>query len=118
MAQVVALRDQFERALIDRVSTVRILGETADRLPNTSAFVVPGLDADATVEALAKQGVIIATGSACSSGSPAPSHVLLAMGLDYEAAKSTLRVSLSRDTAKDELELLLDGLSRLVHLTA
>ena len=114
VAQVSALRDWFEQALLDQAPNVRILGKEAVRLPNTSTFVVPGLNADRAVEALARQGVVLAAGSACTSGSPAPSHVLLAMGVDYEAAKSTLRVSLSHDTTKDELGLALDGLSSLV----
>lgn len=118
VAQVEALRDWFEHALVEHVPDVRILGKVVVRLPNTSTFVVPGLDADMAVEALARQGVVLAAGSACTSGSPAPSHVLLAMGVDYEAAKSTLRVSLSHDTTRDELGLALEGLSSLICVLA
>lgn len=106
-------RNRFEHELAAHFSNVRILGLDADRLPNTSAFVLPGVDATAVVEALASQGVIIATGSACTSGSPSPSHVLLAMGLGYEEAKSALRVSLSHETTDEELDLAIRELVRV-----
>ncbi|PKU22910.1 cysteine desulfurase family protein [Telmatospirillum siberiense] len=114
MAHVATLRDNFEHALIDCLPELRILGRMAHRLPNTSAFVIPGMNAQHAVEALAHQGVVVAAGSACTSGSPAPSHVMLAMGLSYEEAKSTLRVSLSRETTADEIALAIDCLSTLV----
>lgn len=118
MTRVAALRDLFEQDLLARLPHARVLGDTVQRLPNTSAFVVPGLDAQAAVEALALDGIVIATGAACASGSPAPSHVLLAMGLDHEAAKSTLRVSLSHETNEDELSMALEGIARRVRVEA
>ena len=74
---------------------------------------LPGLDVDAAVENLARSGICVASGAACSSGSLAPSHVLLAMGLSYSEAKSTLRVSLSRETTPDEIELAATAIARL-----
>ena len=110
MDRVQALRDEFERALLERVPHAYVLGSGAHRLPNTSSFVVPGISADQLVETLALEGIVIASGSACSSGTTAPSHVLTAMGVDYEDAKAALRVSLSVETSAEELGLALDSI--------
>lgn len=105
MTHVGRLRDQFEARLRAEIAGVCILGADAQRLPNTSAFLIPGVDGTAVVEVLARRGVIIAAGSACMSGSPSPSHVLLAMGVDYGSARSALRVSLSHESTAAEIEL-------------
>ena len=110
MEKVLRKRDRFERKLAAEFKDVRILGSDVARLPNTSAFVLPGIDATRVVEQLASTGVLIATGSACTSGSPSPSHVLLAMGLRYDDAKSALRFSLSHETTDEELDLALGEL--------
>jgi cysteine desulfurase len=111
MIDVERLRDHFERDLIGRFPNVQILGMAAQRLPNTSAFIIPGIDGEATVEHLALEGIVIATGSACTSGASVPSHVLLAMGIPYDAARSALRISLSHETSEAELNLALNALS-------
>ena len=110
---VAALRDHFEAELRARLPQVRINGSGAPRLPNTSSIIVPGLDATEAVDQLAAQGICIATGSACTSGSPAPSHVLIAMGVAYDDARSTLRISLSPDTTIDEINLAGEAIVRL-----
>ena len=74
-------------------------------------MTIPGLDAEDFIGSLAAEGICVSGGSACSSGSPEPSHVLLAMGVSREHARSTLRVSLSHLTGNEEIELFLDRLS-------
>jgi cysteine desulfurase len=118
MVAVAELRDHFERALLDLFPQATVVGRAAARLPNTSTFVLPGLDGDAAVEALALQGIVLATGSACTSGSPKPSHVLLAMGLSYADAKSSLRISISRESTAADLSFALDALIALQRLAA
>lgn len=110
MSRVKSLRDQFERHLLERLPQVCVLGREADRLPNTSCFVLPGVSAQDLVENLAIEGIVVASGSACSSGATAPSHVLTAMGLGYLDAKSALRVSLSVDTSSEELGLAIENI--------
>ncbi|TIL65607.1 cysteine desulfurase family protein [Mesorhizobium sp.] len=100
-----ALRNNFERELAIRLPQVHFNGVLAQRLPNTCSLTIPGHDADAIVERLAMRGVCLSTGSACRAGSPAPSHVLTAMGISYEDAKATLRVSLSAFTSEEDLKL-------------
>lgn len=107
MRQVEALRDQFEQRLAERLPRVRILGSGTERLPNTSNFLVLGCNAQDLVEQLALEGIVIASGSACTSGATAPSHVLTAMGIGYEDAKTAVRVSLSAETSPTELDLAL-----------
>ena len=111
MPAVAALRDWLEGALVRSRPYARINSASADRLPNTTSITFPGIRADEVVEALALEGLCISTGSACSAGATAPSHVLTAMGLDLEAARSTLRFSLSRQTRRDEVELLESALA-------
>jgi cysteine desulfurase len=107
MTHVAALRDKFEQRLAERMPLIRILGSDTDRLPNTSNFLIPGCNAQHLVERLALEGIVIAAGSACTSGDTGPSHVLTAMGVGYENAKSALRVSLSAETKEAELDLAL-----------
>jgi cysteine desulfurase len=107
MSQVEALRDRFEQRLAEALPRVRILGSDTKRLPNTSNFLVPGCNAQDLIERLALEGIVIASGSACTSGATAPSHVLTAMGVGYDDAKTAVRVSLSAETIPAELNLAL-----------
>ena len=118
MDDIERLRNLFERDLAARCPDLQVLGGSASRLPNTSAFTLPGLDADRAVEALALRGVVVASGSACTSGAPGPSHVLTAMGTPYAAARSTLRVSLSRETTRQEVDLAVCAIAELQHVAA
>ena len=111
MTRVQTLRDQFERHLLERQPKARFLGREADRLPNTSCFVVPRISAQDLVENLAIEGIVIASASACTSGAAAPSHVLTAMGLEYLDAKAALRVSLSAETTVEEIRLALEAIA-------
>jgi cysteine desulfurase len=110
MARIADLRNLLEEKLATQVAGVHFNARPVPRLPNTSSITIDGVDADALVDALAFREIYIATGSACSAGSQAPSHVLTAMGLSYEQATSTVRVSLSHETTQDELRLALSAL--------
>lgn len=118
MNDVRALRDLFEAMILDMVPRASINGMDAPRLPNTSSITLPGLDAIAAVEELACEGICLASGSACSSGSLAPSHVLTAMGIHHDDAKATLRISLSRETRTEEIELAARAVAKLAHMQA
>jgi cysteine desulfurase len=100
-AQITALRDRLEHELRDERITVN--GQAAPRVPNTSSITFNGADGEGLVIALDLAGIAVSTGSACSSGRVEPSHVLMAMGLTEEEAKSTVRVSLSRMTTEEEI---------------
>lgn len=100
-AQITALRDRLEHDLRDERITVN--GQAVPRVPNTSSITFRGADGEGLVIALDLAGIAVSTGSACSSGRVEPSHVLMAMGLTEEEAKSTVRVSLSRMTTEEEI---------------
>lgn len=110
-SRVCDLRDRLEAELAARFPESWINGGAVSRLPNTASLTMPGMDAAEAVDSLAAAGICIATGSACSAGAIAPSHVLTSMGVSHEDAASTLRFSLSIDTDWLEVCLMLDALS-------
>ena len=108
-----ALRDKFEQDLAALLPDAVIHGSHAMRLPNTSCFSLPGCDGNHLAEALAQEGVCVGTGSACSSGALHPPKSVLEMGVEYGLASGTLRVSLSRYSTAEDLDILLDDLETL-----
>jgi len=98
------LRDRLEAALLERVPQARRNGDPAHRVPNTASLSFPGAGGEALMISLDLQGIACSTGAACSSGSTEPSHVLLAVGLSREEARSTLRFSLGRPTTPEEID--------------
>lgn len=100
------LREQFEQGLSSL--NISIFGNHVSRLPNTSFFAVDGIEGETLVMALDRKGFAVASGSACSSDSAEPSHVLLAMGVEPELARGAVRVSLGAyNTAQQVTDLLL-----------
>ena len=97
------LRNRFERHLMEMIPDVSVNGAGAERLPNTSNVRIRGALADAVITRL--RSVEVSTGSACSSSTMEPSHVLVAMGLDRTAADESIRVSVGRYTTADDVEL-------------
>jgi cysteine desulfurase len=106
-AVIGGLRDDFERALLQRVPQSRVNAATAPRTPNTTNLFFPGVDGEALLIALDLKGIACSTGAACSSGAVEPSHVLTAMGLSVAEARSSLRFSLGRHTTREELDFAL-----------
>ena len=105
------LRDEFEARL---TGAFTINGATAPRIPNTSNITFHGADGEGIVIGLDLAGIAVSTGSACSSGRVEPSHVLLAMGLTPDEAKSTVRFSISRFTTEEEVAKVVDILRDVV----
>ncbi len=104
-----SLRNQLEDEILRRLSGVWVNGDPSSRLPNTTNLGFAGLEGEALLMSLDLMGVATSTGSACSSGSLEPSHVLLAMGQDREKARCTLRFSLGRDNTKEQIEGVVDA---------
>jgi cysteine desulfurase len=99
-----ALRDRLEKALLDSIPAIRVNGDRERRISNTTNLTFAGAAGEALVIALDLQGVACSTGAACSSGAIEPSHVLTAIGLSPEDARSSLRFSLGRPTTGEEVE--------------
>jgi len=91
-----------------------IFGQAAKRLPNTVFFALPGVDGETLVAKLDRAGFAVASGSACSSADPEPSHVLMAMGVDPEVARGAVRVSVGRETTAKEVGDFLIALGETV----
>lgn len=114
------LRDAFELGLNDLGAT--IFGDKVPRLPNTSFFAFNEIEGETLVMALDRKGFAVASGSACSSDSTEPSHVLMAMGVSPDLARGAVRVSFGANNTSDELNRFLAALQsevqRLRQLTA
>ena len=108
-----ALRDRLETALLDRVPDATVNGG-GERVPNTTNISFHGVEAEALLIALDLEGIAVSTGSACSSGTLEPSHVLRAMGLTPRRAQSSIRFSLGLGNTDDDVERVVDVLPRLV----
>jgi len=101
MPRVSELRDQLEKDLLSHFSNLCRNGDLEHRLPGNSSLTFPGIDAEALIANLPE--LSLSAGSACTSGTPAPSHVLLAIGLSRQEAQQTIRVGLGRYTTQDEI---------------
>jgi cysteine desulfurase len=103
-SRLAALRDRLEHALV-RLGRVWVNGRQDERLPNTSNLSFDGIRASHLVRRLDEAGVCVSPGSACHAGEDVPSPVLRAMGLDSDRARCAIRISLSRYTTDEEVEL-------------
>ncbi len=103
-----SLRDRLETGLLERTTERGVNGGGAPRVPNTTNLWFDQLEGEALVIALDLKGLAVSSGAACSSGANEPSHVLEAMGLSPERARSSLRFSLHRGTTEDEVERAID----------
>jgi cysteine desulfurase NifS len=112
--RVGALRDSLESSLKGLVPAMKVNGHVVQRLPNTLNAVLPGFRGEAVVLALDRKGVRISSGSACKSGSPNPSHVLLAIGLSEEEAHCSVRISLGTDSTADDIERTASALGEVI----
>ena len=115
--RVGALRDAFEAALPGRVPGARVNGRSAPppgRLPTASSVTFPGVDGETLLVALDLEGIAASSGSACASGTPAPSRVLLACGMPAAQVRATLRFSFGWTTTAEDVGRLLDAIPPLV----
>jgi cysteine desulfurase len=108
------LRDRLEAAIKAAKPDAVIYGETAQRLPNTTLFSVPGMKAETAIIALDLNDIAISSGSACSSGKVNASHVLAAMGVEPALARGAVRLSLGWSTTESDVERFLETWIMLV----
>ncbi len=113
--QVRALRDRFETELRAQLDDVVINGDAENRLPNTSNLAFLGVDAQAILIKLDQAGICCSLGSSCTTGAVEPSHVLRAMHMTNERARSSLRFSFGRYNTEAELDRVLEILPRIVN---
>ncbi len=113
-ARLAALRDRLERGVLARVPASGINGAVASRTANTTNIHFDDIEGEALVIALDLRGFAVSTGAACSSGAVQPSHVLIAMGLSKERAKSSIRFSLGRANDAAQVDALIEAVAASV----
>lgn len=106
-AKLRAQRERLVEGLLEAIPGAELTGHPAERLPGHSSFVIPGAVGDEMVFALDLEGVAVSTGSACTAGSPEPSHVLAAMGYAPDIARGALRITIGRENTDAEIDAAL-----------
>ncbi len=114
MKKQAALRDYLIRRVLDEIPYSRLNGHPADRLPGNASFCFRFIEGESLLILLDQKGICASSGSACTSGSLEPSHVLLAIGLPHETAHGSLRLTLSGETTKEELDVTVEELKKIV----
>jgi cysteine desulfurase len=112
--QVRALRDRLEQGILTRIGHCFVTGDPDHRLPNTCNIAFEYIEGEAILLFLNRQGIAASSGSACTSGSLEPSHVMRAMGIPYTAAHGATRFSLSRDTRAAEIEQVIAVMPEII----
>ena len=114
-SKVKALRDKLEKSILQKCPDCRINGDPDNRLPNTSNISFEYIEGEAILLMLDKYGICASSGSACTSGSLEPSHVLRAMGVPFTAAHGSIRFSLSRYNTEDEVDYTIEKLPPIIN---
>lgn len=112
--ELAELRDRLEKGLLERVPQIRINGDIQSRLPNTSSVSFEFIEGESILMLLDAFGICASSGSACTTGSLEPSHVLRAMGLPYTAAHGTIRFSFSRYNTVEDVDYVLEKLPPII----
>ena len=112
--RLTALRERLVEGVLATVRGAQLTGHPRQRLPGHASFVIPGVDAGGLLMHLDMAGVCASSGSACATGMPEPSPVLLAMGIDPQLALGALRLTLGRSTTDADVDTVLDILPGIV----
>jgi cysteine desulfurase len=111
--RIKTLRDRLEKELLQRVPDTRLNGHPELRLPNTVNVSFPFVESESLLLELDLKGVAVSSGSACTSGTGEPSHVLLAMGIPHEICRGALRFSLGRENTGADIDYVLEVLPEI-----
>lgn len=112
--QEIELRDYLIQRVLDEVPFTRLNGHRTNRLPNNANFSFQFIEGESLLIMLDMKGICASSGSACTSGSLDPSHVLLAIGLPHEIAHGSLRITLSENNTKEEIDFVVDSIKEIV----
>lgn len=112
--KVKSLRDRLEKGLLDRVPSTLINGDPENRLPNTCSLSFEYVEGESILMMLNDHGICASSGSACTSGSLEPSHVLRAMGVPFTAAHGSIRFSLSISNTQEEVDYVIEHLPPII----
>jgi cysteine desulfurase len=109
---LLALRERLHQGIAERVSAIRLNGHPTNRLPGNLNLSFAYVDGEALM--MAMREVAVSSGSACTAANPEPSHVLLAMGVDEDLARASLRFGLGRFTTADEVDYAIEAVAGAV----
>ncbi len=112
--RIKALRDRLEKELLRRCTDSQINGDTEHRLPNTTNISFEFVEGEAILLMLSQKGIAASSGSACTSGSLEPSHVLRAMGIPFTFVHGSLRLSLSRYNNEEDIDYIIEHLPPII----
>ena len=112
--RVRGLRDRLENALLEAVPQSMVNGEPSNRLPNTASIAFEYVEGEAILLMMNEFGIAASSGSACTSGSLEPSHVLRAMGIPFTAAHGSIRFSLSHYTTAEQIDFVIDKMPPII----
>lgn len=112
--KIIKLRDKLIKEILNKVENVRLNGHPSNRLPGNVNFCFEFIEGESMLLNLDMEGIAASSGSACTSGSLEPSHVLLAIGLPPEIAHGSLRLSLGKDNTEEEVDYLIDILPKII----
>ena len=113
--QVAAMRDRLQAGLLAAIPNCKINGDEAHRLPNTVNISFEAVEGEALLLQMDQYGICASSGSACTSGSLEPSHVLRAMGVPFTYAHGSVRISLCRYNTEAEVDRVLEVMPKIVH---
>ena len=114
MEKETELRDYLIRRVLAEIPYTRLNGHETDRLPNNANFCFRFIEGESLLILLDQQWICASSGSACTSGSLDPSHVLLAIGLPHEIAHGSLRLTLSEETTRKDIDFTIDAVKKIV----
>jgi cysteine desulfurase len=112
--RVAAMRDRLEEGLLASIPNCFVTGDATSRLPNTCNIAFEYIEGEAILLLMNKEGIAASSGSACTSGSLEPSHVLRAMDIPYTAAHGAIRFSLSRETTDEDVDRVLEVMPSVI----
>jgi cysteine desulfurase len=113
--RVKALRDRLEKGLLEKIPRTLLNGHPEFRLPNTTSLSFEYIEGEAILLLMSREGIAASSGSACTSGSLEPSHVLRAMGVPFTGAHGSIRFSLSRFNTDEDIDTILEKIPPIIH---
>lgn len=113
---IIELRNHMINRILEEISGTRLNGDNEKRLPNNVNICFEGIDSESILAMLGSSGICASAGSACTSGDPEPSHVLLSIGLNKEQARSSIRLTLSDDNTFEDIDYTVDELKKIISM--
>ena len=114
MKHLQEMRDYYISQVKERIPNIKLNGSLEKRLPGNANFSFEGIDGESLLLNLDAKGICASSGSACTTGSTSPSHVLLAIGLSPESANGALRTTFGEENTKEDVDYLVENLAEIV----